>query len=98
VARLVSLRQLSVSVAHALAAGEPAANQAALVKDLGTRFEQESVNVAAELAEFVHRGDRAYADLAVLLRASRLHSPMFTLRGGTNEVLRGVIARGMGLR
>lgn len=98
VARLVSLRQLSVSVARALAAGEPAANQAALVKDLGTRFEQESVNLAAELAEFVHRGDPAYADLAVLLRASRLHSPMFTLRGGTNEVLRGVIARGMGLR
>jgi acyl-CoA dehydrogenase len=24
--------------------------------------------------------------------------PGFTLRGGTNEVLRGVIARGMGLR
>ena len=29
---------------------------------------------------------------------ARLHSPLFTLRGGTNEVLRGVVARGMGLR
>lgn len=98
IARLVSLRQLSVSVAHALAAGEPAANQAALVKDLGTRFEQESVELATDLFDFVHHSDDRYADLVALLRASRLHAPMFTLRGGTNEVLRGVVARGMGLR
>ncbi|MGB3484837.1 MAG: acyl-CoA dehydrogenase family protein [Mycobacterium sp.] len=98
VARLVSLRQLSVAVAQALAAGEPAANQAALVKDLGTRFEQESVELAADLFDFVRHSSESYTDLVVLLRASRLHAPMFTLRGGTNEVLRGVIARGMGLR
>ncbi|MET0899240.1 MAG: acyl-CoA dehydrogenase family protein [Mycobacterium sp.] len=97
VARLVSLRQLSVSVARALAAGEPAANQAALVKDLGTRFEQDSVELAADLLDFVHDDD-SRAELAALLRAARLHAPMFTLRGGTNEVLRGVIAKGMGLR
>ena len=95
VARLISLRQLSVSVAHALSAGESAANQAALVKDLGTRFEQESVDLAADLMDYVVPADNR---LRALLAASRLHSPMFTLRGGTNEVLRGVIARGMGLR
>ncbi|HEX5143742.1 MAG TPA: acyl-CoA dehydrogenase family protein [Mycobacterium sp.] len=95
VARLVSLRQLSVSVAHALAAGQPAANQAALVKDLGTRFEQESVDLAAGLLDCVGKPD---VRLRSLLLAARLHSPMFTLRGGTNEVLRGVVARGMGLR
>ena len=94
VARLISLRQLSVSVAHALSAGESAANQAALVKDLGTRFEQESVDLAADLMDYVAPED----NLRLLLAAARLHSPMFTLRGGTNEVLRGVIARGMGLR
>ena len=33
-----------------------------------------------------------------LLAIARLHSPMFTLRGGTNEVLRGVVAKGMGAR
>ena len=53
VARLISLRQLSVSVARALSAGESAANQAALVKDLGTRFEQESVDLAADLMDYV---------------------------------------------
>ncbi len=95
VARLISLRQLSVSVAHTLAAGGSAANEAALVKDLGTRFEQESVDLAADLMDYVATEDNR---LQTLLAAARLHSPMFTLRGGTNEVLRGVIARGMGLR
>jgi alkylation response protein AidB-like acyl-CoA dehydrogenase len=95
VARLVSLRALSVSVARALSSGLPAANQAALVKDLGTRFEQDSVEVAAGLLDYVSPDDAA---LRALLDAARLHSPMFTLRGGTNEVLRGVVARGMGLR
>jgi alkylation response protein AidB-like acyl-CoA dehydrogenase len=94
VARLISLRQLSVSVARTLAAGGTAANEAALVKDLGTRFEQDSVDLAADLMDYVAPED----NLRLLLAASRLHSPMFTLRGGTNEVLRGVIARGMGLR
>lgn len=95
VARLVSLRQLSVSVARTLSGGGAAANQAALVKDLGTRFEQESVDLAADLMDYVAPQD---SRLFSLLAAARLHSPMFTLRGGTNEVLRGVVARGMGLR
>jgi acyl-CoA dehydrogenase len=82
-------------VARALAAGQSAANQAALVKDLGTRFEQESVDLAAGLLDYVTTDT---AGLKQLLVAARLHAPMFTLRGGTNEVLRGVIARGMGLR
>ncbi|MDT5001357.1 MAG: hypothetical protein QOK12_3462, partial [Mycobacterium sp.] len=33
-----------------------------------------------------------------MLTTAWLHKPMFTLRGGTNEVLRGVVARGLGLR
>jgi alkylation response protein AidB-like acyl-CoA dehydrogenase len=95
-ARLISLRQLSVSVARALAAGESAANQAALVKDLGTRFEQESVDIVTDLVEYVP----AQSDprLRELLDTAWMHRPLFTLRGGTNEVLRGVVARGMGLR
>jgi acyl-CoA dehydrogenase len=27
-----------------------------------------------------------------------LHSPGFTLRGGTSEILRGVVARALGMR
>jgi len=93
-ARLISLRQLSLSVAHTLTEGGDAANQAALVKDLGTRFEAESVELISDLLELAAPNP----EVETMLRTAWLHKPMFTLRGGTNEVLRGVIARGMGLR
>jgi alkylation response protein AidB-like acyl-CoA dehydrogenase len=93
-ARLISLRQLSVWVARMLTDHEDAANQAALVKDLGTRFEQDSVEAIADLVDRVPNTP----ELADLLSTARLHKAVFTLRGGTNEVLRGVVARGMGLR
>jgi acyl-CoA dehydrogenase len=98
VARMISLRQLSISVARTLASGEDAATRAALVKDLGTRFEQDSVELAADLLDRLDSRAPEAARLAELLATARLHSPLFTLRGGTNEVLRGVVARGMGVR
>jgi alkylation response protein AidB-like acyl-CoA dehydrogenase len=94
VARLISLRQLSVSVARDLADGRDAAQRAALVKDMGTRFEQDSIEAIADLLEYAPPDPQLHG----LLAAARLHKPLFTLRGGTNEVLRGVVARGMGLR
>ncbi|MDT5241549.1 MAG: hypothetical protein QOD97_3747 [Mycobacterium sp.] len=93
-ARLISLRQLSLSVARALTGGGDATNLAALVKDLGTRFETESVELIADLLE----GSAPNPELEAMLTTAWLHKPMFTLRGGTNEVLRGVVARGLGLR
>jgi len=92
IGRMVSLRQLSIAVARALTSGEDANARAAMVKDLGTRFEQDSVELAAELVDGVAGPDRA--PLRALLATARVHSPMFTLRGGTNEVLRGIVARG----
>jgi acyl-CoA dehydrogenase len=96
-ARMISLRQLSVSVAHALSEGRDAANRAALVKDLGTRFEQDSVELVAAPTSWFGRSPSAQR-LPGLLATAPLHSPLFTLRGGTNEVLRGVVAKGMGAR
>jgi len=97
-ARMISLRQLSISVARDLADGKDAANRAALVKDLGTRFEQESVELVADLVDGLGAESAHTRRLRDLLAIARLHSPMFTLRGGTNEVLRGVVAKGMGAR
>jgi alkylation response protein AidB-like acyl-CoA dehydrogenase len=91
VGRMISLRQMSVSVARALTDGRDAAARAALVKDLGTRFEQESVDVAADLIDGVDAPDAAR--VCAMLATARVHSPLFTLRGGTNEVLRGVVAK-----
>ena len=95
-ARMISLRQLSISVARALTDGEDAASRAALVKDLGTRFEQDSVELVADLIDGVEPRSPHAGRLRGLLATARLHSPLFTLRGGTNEVLRGVVAKGMG--
>ncbi|MEZ0351938.1 acyl-CoA dehydrogenase family protein [Mycobacterium sp. pR1184] len=92
--RLISLRQLSVWVARMLSENKNAANQAALVKDLGTRFEQESIDVITDVLDRT----AVTPELAALMTTAALHKPVFTLRGGTNEVLRGVVARGMGLR
>ena len=94
VTRLWTLRQMSISVAAALDAGEAPALAAALVKDVGTRFE----STIAEAARQLCANPAAGGEFARLLADAVLHSPAFTLRGGTNEVLRGIVARGLGLR
>ncbi|ULP45279.1 acyl-CoA dehydrogenase family protein [Mycobacterium lentiflavum] len=93
-ARMISLRQLAVSVARMLSEGADPQARAALVKDLGTRFEQESVDIVAELLNYATLAE----SLRTMLNTAWLHRPMFSLRGGTNEVLRGVIAHEMALR
>lgn len=96
-AELWSLRQMSLSVAAALQRGEAPDVAAALVKDLGTRFESEvfeRVRLLADTAPSLSARRR----LDRLLAQAILHSPGFTLRGGTNEILRGVVARALGLR
>jgi alkylation response protein AidB-like acyl-CoA dehydrogenase len=92
-----TLRQMSMSTAAKLAAGEDPALEAAMVKDLGNSFEQELPRVvqAAVDGRFDLSDDTDFARvLAFLLQVS----PSFSLRGGTREVLRGIIARGLGLR
>jgi acyl-CoA dehydrogenase len=94
VAHLVTLRRMSISVAGMLAEGEAPNVEAAVVKDLGTRFEQEIPAVARLL---VPQGARS-PDFAAALDRAILWAPAFSIRGGTREVLRGIIARALGLR
>jgi alkylation response protein AidB-like acyl-CoA dehydrogenase len=101
VTRLWTLRQLSVAIAAALHAGGAGTSvdvAAALVKDLGTRFEGEVIDAARLLVSIPADPQAPEGSFARLLAEAVLHSPGFTLRGGTNEILRGVVARGMGLR
>lgn len=97
VSQLAALRQLSASIAAALSDGEPVGVAAAVVKDLGTRYENSVVDVAAANSTVAPSVDSDDA-LARLLAEGILHAPGFTLRGGTNEILTGVVARGLGLR
>lgn len=95
-AHLAVLRSLSVSVTARLAAGESPATEAALVKDLGTEFEQLVPIAVADLlgADAAPPSDELRRTLAYVTH----FAPTFSLRGGTREVLRGMIARGLGLR
>jgi acyl-CoA dehydrogenase len=97
VTRLWTLRRMSLAVAGALASGEAPELAAALLKDLGTRYENEVVD-AARLLVAIPPDPGAATGFARLLADAVLHAPGFTLRGGTNEVLRGIVARGLGLR
>jgi alkylation response protein AidB-like acyl-CoA dehydrogenase len=97
VAHVLTLRHLSRSVAGMLQAGQNPAIQAALVKDVGTSFEQEIPEIARMLIAAEPDCESTQNFLAVLAHTI-LHAPSFTLRGGTREILRGMIARGLGLR
>ena len=96
VSRLWACRQMSLAVAGALAAGEAPEIAAALVKDVGTRLENEIIEVARML--IATQPDPEGSGIARLLAHAVLHAPGFTLRGGTNEILRGIVARGLALR
>jgi acyl-CoA dehydrogenase len=96
---LLTLRQLSMSVASMIENGGTPNIEAAIVKDLGTKFEQEVVRVVRNLTSVERLLEREnIALLKALLTHSQLWAPAFTIRGGTNEILRGIIARGIGLR
>lgn len=96
---LLALRQLSLSVATMIQAGRAPNVEAAIVKDLGTKFEQELVRVVRDIvgSEGLTRGNHSDR-LRQLLVHAQLWAPAFTIRGGTNEILRGIIAKGIGLR
>ncbi|MEY2927581.1 MAG: hypothetical protein RL367_2058 [Pseudomonadota bacterium] len=95
IAQLLTLRQLSLSVASMIERGLSPNVEAAVVKDLGTKFEQESVRVVRDIVSAERLDD---PDLRALLTNAEISAPSFTIRGGANEILRGVIAKAIGLR
>lgn len=96
-ARLHALRRLSLSVATKLQRGENPALEAALVKDVGAVFEQDIPEIAHDLfgLETSLVSDDGLKRVQAYLTQV---APSFSLRGGTREILRGIIARGLGLR
>jgi alkylation response protein AidB-like acyl-CoA dehydrogenase len=94
----LALRRLSRSVAAMLQAGEDPALQAALVKDLGNVLEQETTEVVRLLMDVEPSEYEGNTDLSSVLAHLVMTAPSFSLRGGTREILRGIIARGLGLR
>lgn len=98
VASLATLRAMSASVAGLLQSGEHPALEAAVVKDVGGAYEQGLPVVAQALTGVEPTVDGSGDDFAQVLGELTLNAPAFSLRGGTREILRGIIARGLGLR
>lgn len=93
VARTTGLHQMSEAVADALSKGEEATVAAAVVKVLGTATEGDIVDAADLLC-----GDDTDDAFAGMVAAGVDQRPGFTVRGGSSQVLHGVIARGLGMR
>lgn len=92
-ARIAGLHHMSTAVAGALERHEPAGNAAAVVKVLGTTTEGDIADLADLLTP-----ETAPKHYLQTVTDAVVQRPGFTLRGGTNEVLRGVVARGLGIR
>jgi hypothetical protein len=94
---LAVLRFLSISLTAKLVRGESPAMEATLVKDLGTEIEQAIPAIIGDVL-----GASPETPIPASLRRTLTYlegmAPSFSLRGGTREILRGIIARGLGLR
>ena len=97
IAETVVLREMSLSILGQLESGHSPANEAALVKDLGNSHEQRIPELVRELIDSpasIVEND-TFNELQGYLTQT---VPTFSLRGGTREILRGIIAKGLGLR
>jgi alkylation response protein AidB-like acyl-CoA dehydrogenase len=97
IAQLATLRSMSLSIAGMLHEGLSPNTESAVVKDLGTRYEQDIPVVARQL--FPTEPELEAIDLyTAMIARSTMNAPRFSIQGGTREILRGIIARGLGLR
>ncbi|WP_174733341.1 acyl-CoA dehydrogenase family protein [Mesobacillus harenae] len=94
ISRLWTLRNMSLGIAQLLEEGVPSNMIASLVKDMGTKFEQEIPEITRLLVS-VTPSVNSESLIEKYLAQSILQSPGFTLRGGTSEILRGIIAKGV---
>lgn len=96
VAHIYVLRRMSLSIANLLQNGRDPSLQASVVKDLGALLEQEIPEIARNLIDT--ESPSTTEEFRVALAQTTLLAPAYSLRGGTREILRGMIARGLGLR
>jgi alkylation response protein AidB-like acyl-CoA dehydrogenase len=93
-ARLWAYRGMSLSIARLVDSGHFPVVEAALVKEMATQFEQESLALVRR--HYGHTPSLTSDDpWEALLAQAVLVGPSWTLRGGTTEILRSVISKGL---
>jgi len=88
---LMTLREMSLSIAKLLSGGETPGQAAALIKELGTSFEQSVPDRVRAVVPMIDDID----GLVELLTAVECIAPTYSLRGGTREILVGIIVKGL---
>lgn len=97
IGRLTTLRIMSRGIARRIQDGERPDTEAALVKQLGNAFEKYLFSIVRNLIA-ARAETEVPAELLQLRDEVQLRLPSNTLRGGTTEILHGVIARQLGVR
>jgi acyl-CoA dehydrogenase len=98
VAQLHTPRRMSVSVAGMLQAGKEPVVESSIVKDIGTLWEQKLPERVRDLSAFLEPEETNRVTLGEQIAFATKFAPKLTIQGGTTEILRGIIARGLGLR
>ena len=98
VAQIFTLRRMSISVAGMLSQGKEPVLEASIVKDLGTVWEQKLPGICRDLAALASTDDETAIRFQETLAVQTVLAPKLTIQGGTTEVLRGIISRGLGMR
>lgn len=95
--QLITLRQMSLSVAGMLGEGKVPVAESAIVKDLGTNYCKLVPEFSRTIIDTMP--SQKSADLyAAKMASAILTVPSLTIQGGTREILRGMIARSLGMR
>jgi alkylation response protein AidB-like acyl-CoA dehydrogenase len=93
-ARCWGFHGLSLAIARAVDRGESPTVEAALAKEMATRFEQECIEIV--LRHFGRTPELTSPDPPeALLARAILTGPSFTIRGGTTEILRNIISKAL---
>ncbi|HEY6788659.1 MAG TPA: acyl-CoA dehydrogenase family protein [Trebonia sp.] len=86
------MRSMALSIARGVDRGEPSVNEAAVLKEMATRFEQDTITALLDVIDLQPVCDSPSVFEQILCEAI-LTRPAFTIRGGTSEILRSVAAK-----
>ncbi len=95
IADIRTFRTINQRVIEHLESGNTSAIDIPLLKAIGTNFEQSTVGIAHSLANDTSRTQAVTPAAEALLFEAQVQSPSFSIRGGTNEVLRGIVSKGL---
>lgn len=93
-ARCWAFRGISLAIARMVDGGRSPSTEAALAKEMATRFEQDCVEI---VTRHYGRTPDLHSDdpYESLLARAILVSPSWSIRGGTTEILRTIVAKGL---